>query len=126
MGRSNSNKGARGKRNNWKKQQKTKSQAQQESLLASEKARVDSDKAKIVTYLAGQDYLSPEKQFTSAKNFAKAFGIPFLGHKSHGGNDTTPRSGVEVMQNVLDGVNRNSPKRTEITRYAATHGVQLA
>ena len=53
--------------------------------------------------------LNAMDQWEEARAIALALGLSFRGHKPHGANHSTPQTGRQVLQNLIDGV--QGPKR---------------
>lgn len=96
-----------------KQKKKQGSQLQGQTIVATQKATLSAEAEKMAKKLATQGAVPPDDQFKLAWNFARALGISFLGHKSHGSNFSLNVDGVAIMQNVVDGMTK-SPKKTQI------------
>jgi len=56
--------------------------------------------------------LNAHDRYQKSRDLAVALGVRFAGHPPHGANDKSKKSGLQVIQNVIDGV--QEPKRTHL------------
>jgi hypothetical protein len=62
--------------------------------------------------LSAEGMLNANDRYQESMALASVLGLKFLGHRPHGANDKSKRTGLQVIQNVIDGV--QEPKRTHL------------
>ncbi|MEM7038715.1 MAG: hypothetical protein AAF570_17140, partial [Bacteroidota bacterium] len=71
--------------------------------------------ATLTEVLSSGVQYNPMEQYNAAVQICSDFGFTFKGHKPHGSNDSTPRYGFAIVQNILDGLHPKSKEYGWIT-----------